>query len=264
MKKRRLIPTLLYRNGNLVQSQEFKRFRNIGNPFKAVERFSDWDADELIYLDISSSEESNYLRSDLKNNFKGSVIELLSEVARFATMPITFGGGIKNLQDVSDRIVHGADKVSLNNATFSNPNLVTDAVREFGSQAIIASIDAYHLDGKLLAFNRSIGGAHSDFFEHIKLVQDLGVGEILLNSVNRDGMKCGYDIDLINKVVNLVNIPVIAIGGAGNWEDLDEVFEHTNVDAVSAANIFQWQEQSVDQARRLLFDRGHNIRPPLN
>lgn len=263
MKKRRLIPTLLYRNGNLVQSQEFKRYRNIGNPFKAVERFSDWDADELIYLDISSSEENNYLRSDLKTNFKGNVIELLSEIAKFATMPITFGGGIKNLQDVSNRILHGADKVSLNGAAFSNPNLITEAVREFGSQAVIASVDAYHADGKLLAFNRTIGGTHSDFFEHLKLVQDLGVGEILLNSVNRDGMKCGYDINLIKKVVNLVDIPVIAIGGAGDWGHLDEVFEHTNVDAVSAANIFQWQEQSVDQARRHLFDKGHNIRPPL-
>ena len=249
----RIIPSLLLSKKKLVKGKKFTNHINAGYPSSTCLALEGQKCDEIFIIDLDS------YKSDKDPDF-----DSLSEISKNISTPITFGGGIKNLQDVSDRIVHGADKVSLNNATFSNPNLVTDAVREFGSQAIIASIDAYHLDGKLLAFNRSIGGAHSDFFEHIRLVQDLGVGEILLNSVNRDGMKCGYDIDLINKVVNLVNIPVIAIGGAGNWEDLDEVFEHTNVDAVSAANIFQWQEQSVDQARRLLFDRGHNIRPPLN
>jgi cyclase len=263
MKKRRLIPTLLYRNGQLVQSQEFKRFRNIGNPFKAVERFSEWDADELIYLDISNNKDVAPQRVDLKTNFGGGVIDLLSEIAKFATMPITFGGGIRNLQDIADRIHNGADKVSLNSANFSNPLLVEQAVKEFGSQAIIASVDAIYSNDKVLAFNHNFDCKNVDLFEHIKFVQELGVGEILLNSINRDGMKSGYDIPLIRKVVNMVDIPVIAIGGAGNWDHLSDVLEHTNVDAVSAANIFQWQEQSVNIARSHLFEKGCNIRPPL-
>jgi cyclase len=264
MKKRRLIPTLLYRNGQLVQSKQFKQFRNIGNPFKAVERFSDWDADELIYLDISNYSVNQKLRTDLRTSFHGSPVDLLKEIARYSTMPITFGGGIRSLQDIAQRIQCGADKVSVNSLLFSDAAVVADAIDEFGSQAVIASVDVYRSDDKLFALNRFQDYPAVPLLEHIKKVQNMGVGEILLNSVERDGMKIGYDIELIRDVVSMVSIPVIAIGGAGTWEHLSEVFEKTSVDAVSAANIFQWQEQSVNQARAHLFGDGHNIRPPIS
>jgi len=265
MKKKRVIPVLLHKEGWLVQSKSFREYKKLGNAQKAVQRLSEWDSDELIYLDISKTESYTTNRSDTAAPDYQNLAELFGAVSKVARMPITIGGGIKTLNDIEVRLRAGADKISINRAAFANPSFITLASREFGRQCIVVSIDYeefgverhLYIDGK----NKSNGSSKSAL-EWILKVEELGAGEVLLNSVSRDGMKSGYDISFLEKVANKLNIPVIACGGAGNWEHLAEVLTETNVDAVAAANIFHFQDQSVYLARRHLASKGLPVRPP--
>jgi cyclase len=265
MKKKRVIPVLLHKEGWLVQSKKFSEYKKLGNAQKAVQRLSDWDSDELIYLDISKSETYTTNRSDTAAPEYQNLTELLSEVSKVARMPITIGGGIKTLTDIEIRLRAGADKISINRAALADPSLIERASREFGRQCIVVSIDyeefgeerVLRIDNQDL-FSRSQRKAVEWMLE----VENLGAGEILLNSVSRDGMKCGYDVPFLEKASSALKIPVIACGGAGNWEHLAEVLSQTNVDAVAAANIFHFQDQSVFLARRHLIARGLPVRPP--
>lgn len=259
MKKKRIIPVVLLRNGHLVQSKLFKEFKNLGNPFKAVERFSNWDADELIYLEISKKQV--FERNDLNSFEYKSSVELLQNVASSASMPITFGGGIRTILDIELRISNGADKVAINSLLFDHPEIVVESSREFGSQALVASVDVSQIDKKYYVFHNGVNTG-KDVYDWISVVSSLGVGEILLNVIDRDGMKIGYAIDLLDKASDQSDVPIIALGGVGSWEHFAEAFHKTNVDAVAAANIFQFQDQSVYLARSFLFDRGFSVRPP--
>ena len=265
MKKKRVIPVLLHKEGWLVQSKNFSEYKKLGNAQKAVQRLSEWDSDELIYLDISKNKTYTTNRSDTAAPEYQDLTGLLSEVSKVARMPITIGGGIKSLADIEIKLRAGADKVSINRAALADPSLIKLAAREFGRQCIVVSIDyeefgeerILHLESQELS-NRSPKKA----LEWLLEVEDLGAGEILLNSVSRDGMKCGYDLPFLEKASSRLKIPVIACGGAGNWEHLAEVLSQTNVDAVAAANIFHFQDQSVFLARKHLFSRDLPVRPP--
>ena len=265
MKKKRVIPVLLHKEGWLVQSKNFNEYKKLGNAQKAVQRLSEWDSDELIYLDISKNETYTTNRSDTAAPEYQDLTELLSEVSKVARMPITIGGGIKTITDIEVRLRAGADKVSINRAALADPSLITLASREFGRQCVVVSIDYEELGvERFLHFaNEKVSnGSPKKALEWLLEAEELGAGEILLNSVSRDGMKCGYDISFLEKASNALNIPLIACGGAGNWEHLAEVLTQTNVDAVAAANIFHFQDQSVFLARRYLTSKGLPVRPP--
>ncbi|RJF98614.1 imidazole glycerol phosphate synthase subunit HisF [Noviherbaspirillum saxi] len=262
MKKKRLIPVLLLRNGWLVQSKQFKRYQNLGNPVSAVKRLSEWASDELIYLDITRDNSYDMRRDDLGHPNRHSILDIIDDVSKVAFMPITVGGRIRTLQDIEQRLALGADKISLNTAAIDNPQFVEAAAREFGSQCIVVSIDV-RLDGEAY---RVVTKGTSQVTDHTPedwagRVEQLGAGEVLVNSVDRDGMKNGYDLDLLDRVARRVRIPVIACGGVGDWEHLADALEQTDVDAVAAANIFHYSDQSVYLAKKYLHERGLNVRP---
>lgn len=263
MKKKRLIPVLLLRNGWLVQSKQFRRYQNLGNPISAVERLSEWAADELIYLDITRDDCYDMRRDDLGHPNRHNVLEIIKDVSRAALMPITVGGRIRSLSDIEKRLACGADKVCINTQAIDAPQFIEEASREFGSQCIVVSIDVKSSAGQNHVV--TAGGTRPTGLvpqAWAKQVEELGAGEILLNSVDRDGMKTGYDMELLIKVTAQVHIPVIACGGAGEWKHFAEAFTQTNVDAVAAANIFHYSDQSVYLAKRFLFEQGLNVRRP--
>lgn len=265
MKKKRVIPVLLHKEGWLVQSKGFNEYRKLGNAQKAVQRLSEWDADELIYLDISRDEKYTTNRSDTAAPEYRDLSELLSEVSKVARMPITIGGGIKTLSDIELRLRSGADKISINTAAIVDPSLIKKAAREFGRQCIVVSADYVELGDKRfirIDDQRLSKGNPREALEWLLEAEELGAGEILLNSVSRDGMKTGYDLSFLELASDKLKIPVIACGGAGNWDHMAEVLTQTNVDAVAAANIFHFQDQSVFLARKHLASRGLPVRPP--
>ncbi|MGD0623532.1 MAG: imidazole glycerol phosphate synthase cyclase subunit [Thermodesulfobacteriota bacterium] len=263
MKKKRLIPVLLLKNGWLVQSKGFRRYQNLGNPITAVKRLSEWASDELIYLDISREGEYDLRRDDLGHPNRHSFFEIIADVSKVTFMPITVGGQIRTLGDIEKRLLLGADKISINTKALDDPNFVQVAAHEFGSQCVVVSIDVKLVDGGYKVMGE--GGTRMSPYgpvEWAKLVEQQGAGEILLNSIDRDGMKNGYDLELLKLVSTSVKIPVIACGGAGEWSHLAEAFEKTKVDAVAAANIFHYVDQSVCLAKKYLYDHGYHVRPP--
>lgn len=263
MKKNRLIPVLLLRNGWLVQSKQFRRYQNLGNPISAVKRFSEWASDELIYLDITSDDSYDMRRDDLGHPNRHSIFEIIEDVSKVAYMPITVGGRIRTLQDIEKRLSLGADKVAINTVAIEDPQFVETAAKEFGSQCIVISIDVKRQDEAMLVMGR--GGRQPTAYapeNWAKTVEQLGAGEILLNSVDRDGMKNGYDIELLNRVTKAIKIPVIACGGVGEWAHFAEALEKTGVDAVAAANIFHYSDQSIFLAKKYLSEQGLNVRRP--
>jgi cyclase len=265
MKKKRVIPVLLHKEGWLVQSKNFSEYKKLGNAQMAVQRLSDWDSDELIYLDISRRPTFTTNRSDTAAPEYENLAELLHEVAKVARMPVTIGGGIRTLNDIESRLKAGADKISINRGALANPLLIDKASREFGSQCIVVSVDYLEVEGlrRLSGVDSEKSVSNSkDLTNWLLRIQDAGAGEILLNSVTRDGNKCGYDIEYLDEVSSKLKIPIIACGGAGNWEHLAEVLSKTAVDAVAAANIFHFQDQSVYLARKHLFSKGLPVRPP--
>lgn len=263
MKKRRLIPVLLLRNGWLVQSKQFRRWQNLGNPITAVKRLSEWASDELIYLDISRDETYDLRRDDLGNPNRHSIFEIIEDVSKAAFMPITVGGRIRSLHDIEKRLALGADKVCINTRAIQQPAFIEEGAKEFGSQCIVVSMDFKQIDGGAVVV--TAGGTLPTSYspqEWALEAQERGAGEILLNSIDRDGMRNGYDLPLTGEVARRVKIPVIACGGVGSWDHLAEGLEQTGVDAVAAANIFHYTDQSVFLAKKHLAARGLDVRPP--
>jgi cyclase len=263
MKKNRVIPVLLLRNGWLVQSKEFSRYQNLGNPISAVKRLSEWASDELIYLDISSDDSHDMRRDDLGHPNRHSIFEIIEDVSKVAFMPITVGGRIRTMSDIEKRLACGADKVAINTIAIENPSFIENAAKEFGSQCIVISIDVKYQDGNPIVVGKrgKLPTAYSPE-EWVKIVEHLGAGEILLNSIDRDGMKTGYDLELLNRVTAATKVPVIACGGVGQWSHFADALEQTKVDAVAAANIFHYSDQSVILAKKYLSERGLNVRRP--
>jgi len=263
MKKKRLIPILLLRNGWLVQSKGFRDYQNLGNPVSAVKRLSEWASDEMIYLNISKEDVYDRRREDHGYQNQHSFLEIIKDVAKVTFMPITVGGRVRSLRDINFLLQAGADKVAINSQALAEPSFISQAANEFGSQCVVVSIDVKGVNGKYAVMAR--GGSANIGYEPViwaKIAEAKGAGEILLNSIDRDGQKNGYDIELLAKVCDNVKIPVIACGGVGEWHHFAEALEKTAVDAVAAANIFQYTDQSVYLARKYLFDRGLNVRPP--
>lgn len=263
MKKNRLIPVLLLRNGWLVQSKGFQRYQNLGNPVTAVRRLSEWASDELIYLDISRDETHDLRRDDLGHPNRHTFEEIIKDVAAVTFMPMTVGGRIRTLADIEQRLRWGADKIAINTMPLRSPEFVREVAREFGSQCIVVSVDVKLIDGSYVVM--SDGGARATEYDPVswaRQVEEGGAGEILLNSIDRDGMKTGYDLELVRRVTEAVHIPVIALGGVGEWAHFAEGLGRGGADAVGAANIFHYVDQSVYLAKKYMYEHGCKVRPP--
>tara|TARA_B100000795_G_scaffold105982_1_gene78222 strand:+ start:13425 stop:14234 length:810 start_codon:yes stop_codon:yes gene_type:complete len=263
MKKKRLIPVVLLRNGWIVQSKGFHEYQNLGNPVSTIQRLSEWASDEIIFLDISTSDQYDMRRDDQGYNNRENFIDILKDISSATFMPLTVGGKIRTMNDIEERLLNGADKICLNTMAFTNPNFITEAANEFGSQCIVVSLDAKKLnDGHYIFGNSGKDNTKLTACDLSKIVEEKGAGEIFINSIDNDGVGKGYDIDLIDDVSSSVNIPVIACGGVGEWDHFSDALDKTNVDAVAAANIFHYIDQSVFIAKKYLHDAGYNFRRP--
>ncbi|MEC0143666.1 imidazole glycerol phosphate synthase subunit HisF [Paenibacillus alginolyticus] len=253
---------LLMKDGYLVRSEDFITHQIIGNPVHEVERFNQWNVDELIYLDISEDEVYYDQRNDTRVKSSLSMMEILEEVSKTCFMPLTVGGKIRNIQDIRDRLKMGADKVAMNTAAINNPELVREAAFIFGSQCIVISVDV-----RMNAKGRyEVYGEHGriatgeDPIHFIRRMEQLGAGEILLHSIDRDGVAEGYDIELIQKVVNSTKLPVIALGGVGRLQHFSQGILKGGASAVAAANIFHFMELSDRNAKKTMKKDGVNVR----
>ncbi|MFA7345997.1 MAG: imidazole glycerol phosphate synthase cyclase subunit [Terrimicrobiaceae bacterium] len=260
MLKKRLIPILLLKNGLLVRSEDFRIHQIIGNPINEVQRFNEWNVDELIYLDISREESQLAQREDHKIKLSSNPLEILGAVSKTCFMPLTWGGRIRSIEDIKARIRGGADKVTLNTGALENPALITEGARLYGRQAMVLSIDA-RLEGKEFRVY-SHGGknpAGRDLVSWAREGELCGAGEILLQSIDRDGKGTGYDLDMIHAVSFAVSIPVIACSGVGRFEHYAAGIE-AGASAVAAANIWHFKELSDRLGKKALQKAGVDVR----
>jgi cyclase len=261
--KTRLIPCLLLKNGLLVRSEEFTFHQIVGNPISQVDRFSSWSVDELIYIDITREGDNDMRRDDHKIKVKRDLVDIIEDVSRSCFMPLTFGGGIRTIDEIRARLAHGADKVTINTMAFERPEFITEASRLFGSQAIVVSVDVRRQgDGEWEVFTQ--WGRHATGRSVQSWVQEAercGAGEIFLNSIDRDGMGSGYDLELVKAVTAATRIPVIACGGVGKFAHLAEGALVGGASAVCAANIFHYTEHSTIRAKKVLLEAGVVVRP---
>lgn len=260
----RLIPVMLLKHGLLVRSQEFSLHQAIGNPMSTILRLSNWNVDELILIDISDDDYHDLRRDDLQQSYQGnSSLDVLREVARVCLVPMAFGGRIRTIEDIAQRLNLGADKCVINTQALLDPSFVTAAAERFGSQCIVVNIDA-KLEGEGRWVVHSHGGTtRTDWSpcDWARYVEQLGAGEIFLNSIDRDGMASGYDIPLIQSVTSSVRIPVIACGGVGCYEDLPRAISEGKASAAAAANIYHFFELSYPMAKRTCLAAGLAMRP---
>jgi imidazole glycerol-phosphate synthase subunit HisF len=229
MLKTRVIPCLLLKNNGLVKSVKFKNPTYVGDPINAVKIFNDKEVDELLFIDIEASRQK-----------RGPNFDFIVKISREAFMPFGYGGGIRNLDDVKALMRLGVEKVSINSYNFENPDFLTAAADICGSQSVVAAIDVKKdLFGNYKVYNYVDGkNARLNPVEFAQMVEQKGAGEILLNSVDRDGTFTGYDIELIKKVTAAVNIPVVALGGAGCMDDFVKAVQEGHASAVAAGSFF--------------------------
>jgi len=263
--KTRLIPCLLLKNGLIVRSELFKYHQIIGDPITQLSRYNQWSVDELIYLDISRSDEYDVRRSDARIDTAGkkTFLEIVSEISRSCFMPLTVGGRIRSIADMRQRFVHGADKITINTLAIEQPQMITEAAEQFGNQAIVVSIDAKRDDGGRYKVVR--GGAavtRLDVVDWAREAEARGAGELLLNSIDRDGTSQGYDTELVRSVVEATSIPVVALGGCGHWRDMVKLMRDAMPAAIAAANIFHFTELSYKAAKQYLAKNAIQVRIP--
>jgi cyclase len=251
MLKARIMPTLLWKDFGLVKGEGFDSWRRTGTVMPAIKVYNRREVDELVLLDISASGEG-----------RDPDYESVAEFAAECFVPLTVGGGIHSLEQIKQLLRAGADKVTVNTAAYRNPSLISDIAQRFGSQCVVASIDVKrHPDGGYECF--SLSGKHAEGRDPIRwaqAVERMGAGEILLTSIERDGLMQGYDLELIQQVAQAVNIPVIASGGAGDYEDFYLALTTAGASAAAAASIFQFTEQTPLEAKQYLQAKGLPVR----
>jgi len=246
MLKKRIIPTLLLKKGRMVKGRQFKDFKDTGDPVSAARIYNAQKADELVFIDIEAS-----------TNDRGLLFSIVEKVAEECFMPFTVGGGIKNLHDIKTMLRVGADKVLINTAALENPSLISSAADTFGNQCIVAGIDVRRKENNWQIYTH--GGQKNSRFalsEYLKILQNRGAGEILVNSIDFDGMMSGYDLDLLRLVRSQTDCPIIALGGAGNFQHLAEVLSTELADAVACASLFHFGDNNPIRARAFLKNKG--------
>jgi len=248
---KRIIPCLDVKDGRVVKGIKFLNLRDAGDPVEVAKFYSEEGADEITFLDITASYER-----------RRNMIDVVERTASEVFVPLTVGGGVRTLEDIRDLLLAGADKVSINTAAVKNPEFVKEASGRFGSQCIVVAIDAKRVsDTRWEVFTH--GGRNPtgiDAIEWARRMEDYGAGEILLTSMDRDGTKEGYDLELTRKISEAVGIPVIASGGAGTLEHLYEGLTEGRADAALVASIFHYGEHSIREAKEYLRQKGVMVR----
>lgn len=242
MLKKRIIPCLDIRDGRTVKGINFVDIRDAGDPIELAKKYVDQGADELVFLDITATLER-----------RKTLIQLVEKIAREINIPFTVGGGIKKLEDVNQIIQAGADKVSINSAAVERPELIQEIAERFGSQCVVVAIDTKLVENNWLVYihgGRTVTSLKT--IEWAKKIEALGGGEILLTSMNNDGTKSGFALDITNAVSRSINIPVIASGGAGSREDFTILFQETAASAGLAASIFHYGEIAIPDLKQYL------------
>lgn len=248
MLAKRIIPCLDVRDGKVVKGINFVGIKEVGDSVELAKQYSDANADEIVFLDITASHEG-----------RSTMLDVVRRTAEVVFVPLTVGGGIRTIDDVRDTLRAGSDKVGINSAAVRNPDLINEAAEMFGRQCIVAAVDAKKVeDGSWhVVINGGRIDTGKDLLEWVQELEERGAGEILLTSMDADGTKAGYDIEMTKAVCDLVNIPVIASGGAGSVDDFADVFEETGCDAALAASLFHYGELTIDEVKTAM--RARNI-----
>jgi cyclase len=252
MLTKRIIPCLDVNMGRVVKGINFINLKDVGDPVEIAQFYNDEGADEIVFLDITASNEG-----------RKTIIDVVKRTSEKVFIPLTVGGGISDVEDFKNILRAGADKVSVNSAAIKNPDLIKEASDKFGSQCVVVAIDAKMREDKS-GWNVYINGGRVDTgldaVEWTKKAEKLGAGEILLTSMDADGTKAGYDIALTNAVTSAVNIPVIASGGCGKIEDFYDIFAKSGADAALAASLFHYRELSIAEVKEYLDKNGVRVR----
>lgn len=250
MVSKRIIPCLDIKDGRTVKGINFVGLQDAGDPVELADRYSREGADELVFLDITATKEK-----------RKTLVELVEKVARKVNIPFTVGGGISSVEDVNMLLRAGADKVSINSSAVKNPELIKQLANKFGSQCIVLAVDAKLIDDQWKVF--LVGGrveTDLDLFDWIKQAVDLGAGEILFTSMDHDGTKNGFANKTLKKISEMVKVPIIASGGAGNMQHFCDTFIEGKADAALAASVFHYKEIEINDLKRELKTQGVNIR----
>jgi imidazole glycerol-phosphate synthase subunit HisF len=251
MLTRRIIPCLDVKDGRVVKGKQFKELEDVDDPATLGRFYSEQGADELVFYDITASSDERKISLDF-----------VERVAREVNIPFCVGGGVDSMDDFTRILRKGADKISINSGAVKNPNLISQASRKFGAQCVVLSIDAKRNDlGSWSVYVK--GGRVKTNLDAIKWAIEgvrLGAGEIVINSMDSDGMKQGYDIELLQAITNAVNVPVIASGGAGTMKHFSDAVEFSNVDGILAASVFHFQEIKISDLKQYLYEKGIAVR----
>lgn len=250
MLAKRIIPCLDVKNGRVVKGTKFNNLADVDDPVSLAKRYSESGADELVFYDITASAEGRKLFNDVLKN-----------TAKNVFIPLTVGGGINCLDDFESVLNCGADKVSVNSGAIANPKIISEAAKKYGNQCVVLSMDVSLIDGKYKVFSK--GGriqTEIDAIEWAKFAEDSGAGEIVVNSIDTDGVKNGFDVKLLNAICNTVNVPVIASGGAGSMKHFIDLFMTTNVDAGLGASVFHFNEFSIKELKNQLKNANIEVR----
>ena len=254
MKVARVIPCLDVTNGRVVKGTNFVNLRDAGDPVELAAQYDAEGADELVFLDITASSDG-----------RASMVDVISRTAEQVFIPFTVGGGIRSVEDARRMLRAGADKVSVNTSAVENPQLITEIASEFGSQCVVCAVDAKSRSDGSAGYEVFLHGGRTptgiDVVEWVALASALGAGEILLTSMDRDGTKVGFDLEITRRVSDAVGVPVIASGGVGTLEHLVDGIVIGGADAVLAASIFHFGEFTVAQAKQRMLDAGIIVRP---
>lgn len=252
---KRIIPCLDVDNGRVVKGVQFVDIRDAGDPVEVAKRYDQQGADEITFLDITATHHN-----------RGTMVEVVEQVASQVFIPLTVGGGIRTVEDIRRMLNAGADKVGINSAAVTNPEFVREAAQRFGSQCIVVAIDAKRVsnEGEPARWEIFTHGGRTatgiDAIEWAKKMVDFGAGEILLTSMDRDGTKSGFDLELTRAVSDAVAVPVIASGGVGKLQDLTDGVKLGRADAVLAASIFHFGEHTVQEAKQQMASQGLEVR----
>ena len=251
MLAKRIIPCLDVKDGRVVKGVNFVNLIDVGDPVDAAKAYYEAGCDELVFLDITATHEE-----------RDTTVDMVRRVAEQVFIPFTVGGGIRSVEDMNKMLKAGADKVSVNSSAVANPQLIADCAEKFGNQCVVVAIDAKKVeDGSWHVF---VAGGRKDtgidLLDWAKKVVSLGAGEILLTSMDKDGTKSGFDIEMLNAVANVVTVPIIASGGAGNSQHILEVFEQTPATGALAASIFHYGEVSIADTKQAMRQSGIEVR----
>ena len=247
---KRIIPCLDVRNGRVVKGKNFEGIQDVSDPVEMAKFYNREGADELVFYDITASVEERGLFTDILRNVASEIF-----------IPLTVGGGINTLEDFDRVLKCGADKVSVNSGAIRNPNIIGQAAKKYGDQCVVLSMDIKRVDGVFRLFAK--GGRENTGIDALQWAVDgvnSGAGELVVNSIDTDGVKGGFDLELLDAIAARVNVPIIASGGAGKMEDFSELFSHEGIDAGLAASIFHYKEIRIEDLKKYLRDQGVEVR----